>query len=141
MAEKIRGRGQRCTQPRREVGRDGYRYDALRVNTDENAVNWVFHRATDARWRWKKTSQASGIIAESAASYSSYVDCVADAEGHGYKKWLVAASLTPLSFPDAAEPLSRPLGQAGAKRSSATAASSLTSNVLKLVPLRGNGAR
>jgi hypothetical protein len=70
----------------------------LRLNSDENAIKWLFHRATDGRWRWQKTSVAQGVIAESARSHASYGDCVSDAKSKGYKEWLAPAKLMPLSF-------------------------------------------
>jgi hypothetical protein len=70
----------------------------LRLNSDEAAIKWLFHRATDGRWRWQKTSIAQGVIAESARSHASYCDCVSEAKLKGYKEWLAPAKLMPLSF-------------------------------------------
>jgi hypothetical protein len=70
----------------------------LREQTDEDAVTWAFHRGADSRWRWRKTSRARGVIANSAHSHASYADCVGDAKSHGYREWLAPAKLKPLSF-------------------------------------------
>ena len=135
MAKKTEGRSQGCDRVRRGTGGDGYPFEMLRVNTDENALKWIFHRTPDAQWRWRKTSQAQGVIAESTACYPNYGACVADAEAHGYKKWLVPAQLTPLSFPyGMRDPIA-------AHTSTAAVSSSPGTNPLKVIPLRGNGAR
>src|SRR5207253_5131599 len=72
--------------------------ELLRKTTDENAIKWVFHRGTDSRWSWRKTSIDQAVIASSARSHATYCDCVSDAKAHGYREWLAPAKLRPLSF-------------------------------------------
>ena len=132
MAKKSNGRSQGCAQGQRGAGGGGGLLDTLRVNTDENTLKWIFHRAPDAQWRWRKTSEAEGLIAESKVCYPDYDTCVADAEAHGYKKWLIAGQLTALSF---AHGIREPSASNAAAPNSAAVA------LLKLIPLRGNGAR
>jgi hypothetical protein len=120
----------------------------LRLNTDENAIKWLFHRRPDGQWRWQKTSVAQGVIAESARSHASYCDCVSDAKAKGYKEWLAPVRLTPLSFshvPRSSQ--NKQQKRAPASQQSVTAsprdskdAERTTPASSKVVPLRGHGA-
>ena len=71
-------------------GRD---YDKLRVNCDEQAVKWRFHRA-DQLWRWQKIDADQAVIAESPTAYASYAECLKAATSEGYRNPPSAAGLT-----------------------------------------------
>ncbi|MGZ5145200.1 MAG: hypothetical protein ACXWCP_16705 [Burkholderiales bacterium] len=100
MSERIKGRSEGCGQGQRKKGQEAgiSNVEMLRVNSDESAVKWVFHRGADSRWTWQKTSASQGVVAQSGSSYASYCDCVNDAKSQGYKEWLPPAKLTLLSF-------------------------------------------
>jgi hypothetical protein len=100
MAEKTKGRSQHRGKRRCSNGQveGGDAFEQLRVNTDENVVKWIFQRGPDLTWRWRKTSTAQGVMAECTDSFSSYCDCMTDAQSHGYRQWLAPAKLMPLSF-------------------------------------------
>ena len=44
---------------------------------------WRFYAEAD-HWKWQCVSVQGEVIAQSAGSYGSYDQCVADAEGNGY---------------------------------------------------------
>jgi hypothetical protein len=44
---------------------------------------WRFYTEAD-EWKWQRLSVAGEVIAESAMTYKSYDDCLADARGGGY---------------------------------------------------------
>jgi hypothetical protein len=98
MSERIKGRSEGCGQRQRKKGQSTSDVEMLRVNSDESAVKWVFHRGGDSRWTWQKASATQGVVAQSGSSYASYCDCVNDAKSQGYKEWLPPAKLTLLSF-------------------------------------------
>jgi hypothetical protein len=74
------------------------KFEALRRNTDETSLKWLFRRGPDGLWTWRKTSVADGVIAESTQSQKNYRDCIVDAKAHGYREWDAPSRLTPLSF-------------------------------------------
>jgi hypothetical protein len=100
MSERIKGRSEGCGQRQRKRGQETgiSNVETLRVNSDDSAVKWVFHRGADSRWNWQKTSVLQGVVAQSGSSYASYCDCVNGAKSQGYKEWLPPAKLTLLSF-------------------------------------------
>lgn len=82
MAENSKKSPQR---PANASAKRGCDYDKLRLNPDELALKWQFHRAADQRWRWQKIATDHSVIAESRTSFAAYSDCVADAACQGYK--------------------------------------------------------
>ena len=101
MPQRIKGRQAQRGGKNADVRGDGgcsTSLERLRLNGDENATKWLFHRGPDGQWRWRKTSVAQRVVAESARSHASYGECVSDAKSHGYSEWLAPAKLRPLSF-------------------------------------------
>lgn len=121
----------------------------LRLDGDANAIKWLFHRGPDGQWRWRKTSVAQGVIAESARSHASYGDCVSDAKSKGYKEWLAPAKLMPLSFSHVPRPSQKKQQKRTPASQHAAATSTRDSKDTKrsiaassnVVALRGHGAR
>jgi hypothetical protein len=62
------------------------------------AVSWRFQRNSNREWRWERIPSAEGVARQSSSGFTSYEDCVGNAQAAGYKPMAVASNLVPLSL-------------------------------------------